>query len=128
MKCAKYECPNELGEYELKRINFKFSKWRLCKSCRPQAGRIGVLSCAGCGKSVINTGQKIFCDKCRIKKRMAYTRKNMRVYYHTHRDEIITKYREKHGYFESLIKRLKDEGYTVIPPNDKALNLSIIND
>jgi len=66
MKCANFQCDNDLTEWELKRRKFKFSSSDFCRKCRFRGNYINInnIRCRGCGESFQQSQFKVFCNSC----------------------------------------------------------------
>ena len=70
MKCLNESCDEELTEFEIKRLDVKFSWQRFCINCRRYKHRIKCINCQSCNCVMsFNVGSsnviKIYCSNCR---------------------------------------------------------------
>lgn len=65
MKCRNFDCSNILTDFEIKRqLPNKFNKYKFCRKCRNFTYKIHRVFCEDCNKSMMQQGQKLYCDKC----------------------------------------------------------------
>lgn len=88
MKCANFNCENELTQFELSRITVHNSRYRLCKRCRFQITKNGIekIRCGECGNVIdrqIKTILPFYCLNCandakRKTNRASYTKRRLK--------------------------------------------------
>lgn len=77
MKCANFDCKNNLTDFELKRISKRFSKYHLCIRCR-RSKIVYQIGCFECGKAIEYDKMTSFCDDCFHENRLERERLRMR--------------------------------------------------
>ena len=80
MKCLNSECTKELSDFDIERLDVKFSWQRFCINCRRYKKRIKFINCQECGKFLEfivgnHNVVKIYCLDCG-KKRHDESRKS----------------------------------------------------
>ena len=69
MKCLNESCQKELSEFDIRRLDIKFSWQRFCIDCRRYKKRIKCINCQMCNRQIsFKVGSqnviKIYCSDC----------------------------------------------------------------